>query len=139
MVAHMKSTASRPRKVKDWEDGQSYGLNVDLGFFCGVGFSRLVASNEMMPHMPKDHESWWVVDDGNHVMVPNLSEMISINALVTRVSAQVPESTRCWWEIGSSTWWNSTLSVVPTIICVDKHHSQSHWGVNFWWSVKEGA
>ncbi len=86
MVAHVKSTASRLGKVKDREDGQSYGLNVDLGFFCGVGFSRLVTPNEMMPHMLKNHESWWVVDDGNHAMVPNFSEMISINA-------QVPETT----------------------------------------------
>jgi hypothetical protein len=53
----MKSTASRLGKVKDREDGQSYGLNVDLGFFCGVGFSRLVTPNEMMPHMLKNHES----------------------------------------------------------------------------------
>jgi hypothetical protein len=36
-----------------------------------------MAPNEMMPHMSKDHESW-AIDDGNHVMVPNFNEMISI-------------------------------------------------------------
>jgi hypothetical protein len=44
----------------------------------------------MMPYMSKDHESW-TTNDGNHVMVPNPSEMISIIALVTRVSTQMPE------------------------------------------------
>ncbi len=46
--------------------------------------------NETMPHMSKDHESW-VVDDGNHVMVPNPSEMISIGAVVTRANAHMPK------------------------------------------------
>jgi hypothetical protein len=90
-LAQVKSIAFRPGKAKDQEDGQSYGLNVDLWFFCGVGFSRLVALDEMMPHMLKDHESWWAVDDGNHVMIPNLSEMTSINAPTTQASAQVLE------------------------------------------------
>jgi hypothetical protein len=44
----------------------------------------------MMPHMSKDRESW-VEDDGNHVMVPNPSEMISIVALVTRANVWVPK------------------------------------------------
>ncbi len=73
----MKYTTSGPGKVKDREDDQSYGLDADQGFFCGTGFSRLMAPNEMMPHMSKDHESW-AIDDGNHVMVPNFNEMISI-------------------------------------------------------------
>jgi hypothetical protein len=51
---------------------------------------RLLALDETMPHMSKDHESW-VIDDGNHVMVPNLNEMISIVAPMIRVSARVPE------------------------------------------------
>ncbi len=42
-----------------------------------------MAPNEMMHHMSKDHESW-VANDGNHVMVPNHNEMISIAAPVTR-------------------------------------------------------
>jgi len=75
----MNFIAFGPRKAKDLKNGQSYSLNVDLGFFCGIGFSRLMALDEMMPHMSKDHESW-AVDDGNHVMVPNFNEMISINA-----------------------------------------------------------
>jgi hypothetical protein len=41
--------------------------------------------NEMMPHMSIDHKSW-VANDGNHVMVPNLSEMITP---MTRANAQV--------------------------------------------------
>jgi hypothetical protein len=49
-----------------------------------------MALNVTMPHMSRDHESW-VVDDGNHVMVPNPNEMISTNTLVIRVSAQVPK------------------------------------------------
>jgi hypothetical protein len=32
--------------------------------------------------MSKDHDSW-ATNDGNHVMVPNFSEMISIVTLVT--------------------------------------------------------
>jgi hypothetical protein len=42
-----------------------------------------MALNEMMRHMSRDHESW-VTNDGNHVMVPNPNEMISIVALVTK-------------------------------------------------------
>jgi hypothetical protein len=38
MVAQVKSIASRLGKDKDREGDQSYGLNVDQGFFCGVGF-----------------------------------------------------------------------------------------------------
>jgi hypothetical protein len=77
---------------------------VDQGFFCGVGFSGLVAPNEMMSHMSRDHESW-ATNDGNHVMVPNPSEMISTIAPVIRVtSMQVPKSQGANEEIGSSTW-----------------------------------
>jgi hypothetical protein len=64
--------------------------NVDQGFFCGAGFLGLVALNEMMPHMSKDHESWATVD-GNHVMVPNPNEMISRTTLMTRASVRVLE------------------------------------------------
>jgi len=77
-------------KARDQEDDKSYGLDVNSRFFCGASFSRLVALDEMMPHMSKDHESW-VVDDGNHVMVPNLNEMILIVAPVIRVNVQVPK------------------------------------------------
>ncbi len=49
-----------------------------------------MALNEMMPHMSKDHESW-VVDDGNHVMVPNPNKMISTAAPMIKVSARVPK------------------------------------------------
>ncbi len=51
---------------------------------------RIVALNEMMPHMSRDHDSW-AVDDGNRVMVPNPSEMISTTALMTRVNTWVLE------------------------------------------------
>jgi hypothetical protein len=49
-----------------------------------------MALDEVMLHMLKDHGSW-VTNDGNHVMVSNLSEMISIIAPVTRANAHVPE------------------------------------------------
>jgi hypothetical protein len=63
---------------------------VDQGFFCGVGFLGLVAPNETMPYMSRNHESW-AIEDGNHVMVPNPNEMISIIALVTRTNVRVLE------------------------------------------------
>ncbi len=85
MAAKVKSIAFGPRKVKDRGDNQSYGLDIDQGLFCGVGFSRLVAPSETMPHMSKDHESW-ATNDGNHVMVPNPNDMISTIALMTRAS-----------------------------------------------------
>jgi hypothetical protein len=86
----VKSTAFGPEKAKDKEDDQSYGLDADQRFFCGAGFLGSMAPNEMMPHMLRDHESW-ATDDGNHVMVPNLSEMISTVALVTITSTQMPK------------------------------------------------
>jgi hypothetical protein len=49
--AYVKSTSSRPRKAKFQEDGQSYGSNVDLGFFYGTSFSESMAPNEMMETM----------------------------------------------------------------------------------------
>jgi hypothetical protein len=55
MVAWVKFITSRPRKAKDREDDQSYGLNVNQRFFCGAGFLGLVAPNETMPHMLKNH------------------------------------------------------------------------------------
>jgi hypothetical protein len=76
METLVKSTTFGSRKAKDQKDGQSYGSDVDLRFFCGVNFSRLVAPNETMPHMPRDHEPW-AIDDGNHVMVPKLNDIIS--------------------------------------------------------------
>jgi hypothetical protein len=53
--------------------------------------------------MSRDHESW-AANDGNHVMVPNPSEMISTVALVIRASMRVPESQGANEEIGSSAW-----------------------------------
>ncbi len=47
-----------------------------------------MAPNETMPHMSRDHESWATID-GNHVMVPNLNEMMSITTLVTRTNARL--------------------------------------------------
>jgi hypothetical protein len=61
---------------------------VDQGFFYGASF--LVAPREMMPHMSTNHESW-ATNDGNHVMVPNPNEMISIVTIVTRANMKVPE------------------------------------------------
>jgi hypothetical protein len=90
MVTHVKSTASRPKKAKDKEDDQSYRLDAYQEFFFGTSFLGLVAPNEMMPHMSRDHESW-PADDGNHVMVPNPSEMISTVATMTKASMWVPK------------------------------------------------
>ncbi len=59
--------------------------NADQEFFCGVSFLGSVAPNEMMSHMSRDHESW-VADDGNHVMVPNPSEMICTIAPMIRAN-----------------------------------------------------
>jgi hypothetical protein len=64
MVAHVKSNTSRSGKAKDREDGQSYGLDVDLGFFCEAKFLGLVALDEIMPHMLENHGSW-AMNDGN--------------------------------------------------------------------------
>jgi hypothetical protein len=90
MAAQMKSTTSGPRKVKDREDDQSCGQDADQGFFCGVTFLGSMTPNEMMPHMSRNHDPW-VVDDGNRVMVPNPSEMISTYAIMIRASTHVPE------------------------------------------------
>jgi hypothetical protein len=85
----VKFTTFGVGKARDWEDGQSYGSNVDQGFFCGVGFSISMAPSEMMPHMSRDHESW-AIDDGNHVMVPNPNEMIFTTTPLTRTNARLP-------------------------------------------------
>jgi hypothetical protein len=53
MATHVKFIASGPGKVKDKEDDQSYGSNVDQRFFCGAGFLKLAVPNEMMPHMSR--------------------------------------------------------------------------------------
>jgi len=90
MVAQVKSIAFGLGKVKDREDDQSYGLDADQGLFCEVGFSGSMASNETMPHMSRDHESW-IASDGNHVMVLNPSEMIFTIAPMTRFSVWVPK------------------------------------------------
>ncbi len=90
MGTQVKSTTSELRKAKDRKDSQSYGLNVNQGLSCGVSFSRSMALDETMPHKSKDHGSW-TSNDGDHVMVPNPSEMISIIAPMTRINAQVPK------------------------------------------------
>jgi hypothetical protein len=90
MLAQVKFITSRPVKVKDREDEQSYELDVNQKFYCGDGFLGLMAPNETMPHMSRDHESW-ATNDGNHVMVPNPNEMISIVALVTRINTWMPK------------------------------------------------
>jgi hypothetical protein len=51
MTAQMKFDTSGSRKAKDKKYDQSYGLDVNSRFFCGVSFSRLVVPNEVMPHM----------------------------------------------------------------------------------------
>jgi hypothetical protein len=66
----VKFNTSRSWKAKDQENGQSYGLDVDPKFFYDIGFSILMAQDEILPHMSTDHGPW-VVDDENHVMVSN--------------------------------------------------------------------
>jgi len=90
MATQVKSITFGPRKANDREDGQSYGSNADPRLFCGINFSQSVIPFETMPHMSKDYESW-AIGNGNHVMVPNLNEIISTIAPMTRVSAQVLE------------------------------------------------
>jgi hypothetical protein len=48
-------------------------------FFCKAGFSRLVAPNEIMPHMSRNDESWATIN-GNHILVRNPIEMISTSS-----------------------------------------------------------
>jgi hypothetical protein len=59
----VKSTTYGSRKAKNWKNGQSYGSNVNPWFFYGAGFSRLVAPNDIMPRMSRNHESC-IIDDG---------------------------------------------------------------------------
>jgi hypothetical protein len=73
----VKFNTSRSGKAKDWEDGQSSGLNVGLGLFCVINFSRLMALDEAMSHMLRDHRSW-AIDD--------LNKMISTTAPMIRIS-----------------------------------------------------
>jgi hypothetical protein len=63
---------------------------VDPRFFCGDNFLQLVALDEIMAHMLRNHGSW-ATDDGNHVIVSNPSEMISIVIPITRVNNHVPK------------------------------------------------
>jgi hypothetical protein len=63
-------------------------VQMSIIFFYVTGFLGLVALDNVMPHMSGDYGSW-VVDDGNHVMVSNPSEMISIVALVIKASGRV--------------------------------------------------
>jgi len=53
-------------------------------------FLRLMTLDESIPHMSKDH-GLWVANYGNHVMVSNPSEMISIAVPMTRVNGHVLE------------------------------------------------
>ncbi len=47
----MKSNTFGLGKAKDWENDQSYGLNINPRFFCGAIFFGLVALDEVMQHM----------------------------------------------------------------------------------------
>jgi hypothetical protein len=90
MVAHVKSNKFGLRKGKEQENGQSYGLDVNPRFIYKVNFSRSMAPNDVMPHMLKNHESR-VIDDGKHVMVSNLNEMIASFTIVIEANAWVPK------------------------------------------------
>jgi hypothetical protein len=90
MVAQVKSNTFGLGKAKDWENGQSYGLDVDIRFFCGVDFLGSMALNEVMPHMLGGRGSW-AIDDGNQVMISHPNETISTTTPMTRASARVPK------------------------------------------------
>jgi hypothetical protein len=90
MVAHVKSNTFGLGKGKDQENGQSYVLDVNPRFIYKVNFSRLVAPNDVMPHMLRNHESC-IIDNGNHVMVSNLNQMISTSIVVIEANAWVPK------------------------------------------------
>ncbi len=51
-------------------------------------FLGLMIPDESIPHMSEDH-GLWAIDDGNHVMVSTLSEMISTIAPMIRASGHV--------------------------------------------------
>ncbi len=53
----------------------------------------------MMVHMLRDHESW-VANDGNHVMVPNLNEMISTIAPMISINIFLDLNLNAWWPLG---------------------------------------
>jgi hypothetical protein len=90
MAPQVKSNAFGSIKVKNWENGQSYGLDANSGFFSGTYFLRSMALNEVMPHMLRDHGSW-TIDGGNQIMISHFNEMISTTTLVTKVSVHVPK------------------------------------------------
>jgi hypothetical protein len=57
----MKFNTSRSRKTNDKKNGQSYGSDANLKFFCIAKISRLMAPNEDMPHML--YKRSWVMDN----------------------------------------------------------------------------
>lgn len=48
MVVYVKSNAFQFGKAKDQEDTPFFSSNVNPSYFCGVGFSCLLTSNEAM-------------------------------------------------------------------------------------------
>lgn len=78
------------RKGEGLGNGQSYGLDVDLRFFCGVDCLGSMALNEVMPHMLGGRGSW-AIDDGNEIMISHPNEMTSTTTPMTRASACVPK------------------------------------------------
>jgi hypothetical protein len=77
----VKFNAFGSRKAKKWENGQFFGWDANLGYFCGANFSRSMTPNEDMLDILRNH------NDGDHIVVPNSIDMFSTSTLVTRVNA----------------------------------------------------
>lgn len=80
MASQVKFNAFGLKKAKDQEDGQSSYLDINLGYFCGIIFSILMAPNEDILDISKGH------DDGNCFGVPNLVKMFFTTTLILRVN-----------------------------------------------------
>jgi hypothetical protein len=57
----VKFNAFGSRKAKEWENGQFFGWDANLGYLCGANFSRSMTPNEDMLDILRNH------NDGNHI------------------------------------------------------------------------
>jgi hypothetical protein len=78
MATRMKSNAFEYRKAK--EKWPIFGSDVNLIYFCGAKFSKLMALNEYILNVSRSHV------DGNHVGGFNSIKMFSMATLMTRVN-----------------------------------------------------
>jgi hypothetical protein len=71
------------KEGKRLEKWPIFGSNVNLIYFYGAKFSRLMALNEYIPNVSRIHV------DGNHVGVFNSIKMFSMATLMTRVNVRM--------------------------------------------------